>query len=181
MVTSRPRCARACDHLQAKRRFAQAHAGDVHHVQRRAGSGRIGQHFLQRIDRARLDRTAVAHVHVDRGLALRREAEDSRISARVACGTYAMPMPDAQRAFVQPAAARVRRISRCSPGVAARSRRYRAAASVPQSCITAMRAGMCPAVAPKLIGALPSRARTRRQPAKLPLPSRARSSRRRGL
>ncbi len=64
---------RAFDHLQTQSCFAQAHAGDVNYVQRRAGDRGVGEDFLHRIDDARLDGAAVADVDVDRSrLAARR-------------------------------------------------------------------------------------------------------------
>ncbi len=67
--------------------FAHSHAGDVDDVNRRAGDGGIGDHFLKRIDDPRFDRPAERIW--TKTVALRSAAmrNTSRISARVAIGT----------------------------------------------------------------------------------------------
>ena len=98
---------RACDHLQAQRRFPQTHAGNVYHVQRRARRRRIGDHFLQRIDHARLQRTSVPYVNVERRLPLGRQAEQFQNLGAGCQGHISDPHADAQRTFVQAAAHQV--------------------------------------------------------------------------
>jgi hypothetical protein len=97
-----PALARAFDHLQAHRRLAQAGAGDVDDVQRRARSGRIGQHFLQRIDGAGLHWSAVAHVDIHRDFALGSQAENIQ-NLRPRLLHVRDPHADAERAVAQSA------------------------------------------------------------------------------
>ncbi len=44
-------------------------------MERSAGRGRVGEHFLERVQNARFDRTSVAHVDVERGVAFGGEFE----------------------------------------------------------------------------------------------------------
>ena len=67
-----------------------------------------------------------------------------------------MPIPSAPSSSPRLTSAIV---SRCSSGVAARVTALSRGSRVPESCITAMRAGRWPEVAPKFTSALPSRAR----------------------
>ena len=148
-----------CDHLQAERSFAQAQAGDVHHVDRSAGGGGVGDHLLQGVDDSGFDRTAVAHVNEEGDFALGREAEQRRGLRRALLGQVSDADADALGAFVEAAAHAVEDLAP-SAGVAARSTARSRGSSVPLSCMTAMRAGRSPLEAPKLMRAFPRAART---------------------
>ncbi len=78
-------------------------------------------------------------------------------SSRVASGSYAIPMPIPSAPSSSPRRTRSRICAR-SASVDARSTARSCGSSVPVSCITRMRAGNSPELAPKLISAFPSRA-----------------------
>ncbi len=98
--------ARACplDHRQAQRSLAQSHAGDVDHVYAGAGGRGVGDHFLQGVDHAGLQRAAVAHMDVERNLALRRQPEQLQHLGARFVRQVGDAKSDPERAFVQPAA-----------------------------------------------------------------------------
>ena len=99
-----PAGARPLDHLQAERGLAQPHAGDVHHVDRSARRGRVGDHLLQRVDHAGFDRPAVAHVNEERDLARGRQAEQAEDFGARFVRQVGDAESDAGGAFVEAAA-----------------------------------------------------------------------------
>ena len=133
------------------RRLPQAHAADVDDVNRRAGRGDVGEHFLERVDAAaRLDFTRRAHVDERQRLAPGRELEHAEQLVAAGGRGIGRAHADAERARRR-ARARAARSSRrlqpappCetpNPALAcdASCRVVRISSQVDFSCITAMR------------------------------------------
>ena len=110
------------------------------------GRRRVGDHFLERIDGAGLDRSAVPHVHEDRRLAAPPPAGTPGAPRRASpAASYAMPMPIPSAPSSNPRPEQLADLPALVLGVAARSTALSRGSSLPVSCITAMRAGNSPA------------------------------------
>jgi len=67
---------RAVDHLEGERRLPERHARDVDDVQRCSGDSCVADHLLKRVNYPRVHGSRVAHMNVNRGVALRGQAEN---------------------------------------------------------------------------------------------------------
>ena len=116
-------------------------------MQRRARRERVGEQFLQRIDRAGHDGAVTAHVRVDGHAPLRGELEQVQDLLAARARRVRDADSDAEAAFGEPLAHELDRLPRSS-AVATSFGSLSRGSGTPESRITAMRAGICPDAAP---------------------------------